>query len=97
MRSDKRLKSVERWIEKHSHLIDEHWIERDEYDYESPYSYWIYLAPGFINPLTETHCVHEATARDCLDHLKSIQRCFCSDCLDQLRKAREKRQAIYNA
>jgi len=80
MRNDKPLKSVERWLKDHADMIDEYWIERDEFEDNSPYSYWIYLKPGWINTQLEAHLIHEATARDAIAHLESIAPCDCDDC-----------------
>ncbi len=43
--------------------------------------WWIYLKAGWINPYSETHCVHEDTLKACASQLVDIQPCECTDCL----------------
>jgi hypothetical protein len=75
MKSNRKLKTVERWIEAHPDLIEEHWIEHDECDPDSPWSYWIYLRPGYWNPSEEIHCIHEAYAKEIISRLNAIEPC----------------------
>jgi hypothetical protein len=35
--------------------------------------YWVYLHDGYINSLTETHAIHEDTAKDCIEQLCFIE------------------------
>lgn len=100
MKTSKPLKTIEAWLEKNAHLIDEYWIEYDEFgsgDGLGPYSYWIYLDYGFRNTLDDTHCIHEATARDIKMRFSMIERCFCDRCLEGLAEKREQRQKIYES
>ena len=53
--------------------VDEIWDEGDN-------GYWVYLVPGWINPLHETHSIHEDTQAECLEVFKSIERCTCDGC-----------------
>jgi hypothetical protein len=41
---------------------------------------WIYFKPGWINYMTETHCIHEETVRECIDYWKYVVSCDCEDC-----------------
>jgi hypothetical protein len=41
---------------------------------------WIYFHPGWINRLTETHCIHEDTWTECKAMLRSIKPCACEGC-----------------
>ena len=34
---------------------------------------WIYLMPGYWDPDTETHCVHEDTMSECVEAMKSVE------------------------
>lgn len=51
---------------------------------ESGDGYWVYLNPGLINTLTETHMVHEDTLTDCAQIFKEdwIQPCKCKWCAE---------------
>lgn len=42
--------------------------------------YWVYLVPGWINWLDETHSIHEDTQAECLDKFNDIKRCDCEGC-----------------
>lgn len=42
--------------------------------------YWIYMAHGWINTFSETHCIHEMTVKDCLDQMKCLIPCDCESC-----------------
>lgn len=43
--------------------------------------YWIYFKPGWINEMTETHCIHEDTVRECLRQLRNyVKPCTCREC-----------------
>lgn len=39
--------------------------------------YWVYFKPGWINWLDETHSIHEMTAKEVLDKMKTIRPCDC--------------------
>ena len=87
MRTDKPLKSVERWISDNPHLVEEHWIEEDcaGEDNQGRFSYWIYLKPGWINWMTEAHIIHEGAARDVIEHASYIRPCNCEQCTETLK------------
>ncbi len=55
--------------------VDEIWDERCDNN-----GYWIYFKPGWINPMTETHCIHELTVKECVQQLRDIQPCDCKGC-----------------
>jgi hypothetical protein len=83
MKSSRPLKTVQRLIEKHADKIDEYWIEEDGFgdaDELGGFSYWIYFKKGWINYMTETHCIHECTAKDVKEHFKYIEKCECESC-----------------
>ena len=62
--------------EKYKAIVDEYSDERDRGD-----GIWFYLRPGFINALSDTHCVHEYTIRDCVLKLKDdVRPCDCEWC-----------------
>jgi len=64
--------SLRRW---HT-IIDDVSDEREDGD-----GYWVYLAPGFINTMTETHMVHEDTFREIVEQLRDfVEPCACDDC-----------------
>jgi len=81
MKSDKPLKTVEAWLTKNKHIVDEYHIECDGYNPEyGDYSYWVYFKKGWINSMTETHCIHGATARDIIAESRYVERCQCERC-----------------
>lgn len=56
-------------------------VEAVEDDRRNDNGWWCYLKPGWINTLTDTHCVHEDTVRECLDQLANhCEPCKCGDC-----------------
>lgn len=56
-------------------------VEFDEFDGpSSPYSYWLYLKPGWINHAAETHFVHEVSVADFMESWRSVRPCECDDC-----------------
>ena len=80
MRTGKPLKSVEKKIASVD-FIDEYHIEDDYMEGDaSPFSYWIYLKPGYINKLTDTHAIHESSAREVLQAFNFVEPCDCDDC-----------------
>jgi len=73
------LKQVQK---KYKAIVDEYSDERDRGD-----GIWFYLRPGFINSVSETHCVHEYTVRDCVSKLKdAVRPCDCDCCRRLLAK-----------
>jgi hypothetical protein len=50
----------------------------DERAYNS--GYWVYLKPGWINTMTETHCIHEDTVKTCCDYFRYVAPCDCEQC-----------------
>jgi hypothetical protein len=46
--------------------------------------HWLYTAPGWINPGSETHAIHEWTVKAVLAEVKDIVPCRCDDCLESL-------------
>jgi hypothetical protein len=41
---------------------------------------WVYLKTGWINPQSETHCIHEDTWSACAKQLRGIKHCYDSCC-----------------
>ena len=56
----------------------------DERNYNS--GIWIYLKPGYINWMTETHCIHEDTVKTCSEYWSYVTKCDCEQCLAELEK-----------
>jgi hypothetical protein len=81
-------KTIQRWIDSHKHLIDEYHMECDGYDenYYSPFSIWLYLKPGLINYMTETHCIHASKVVDFMQDVRYIEPCDCDRCKQELVK-----------
>lgn len=48
--------------------------------------HWLYCSPGWVNPMTETHMIHEYTVREVLAQVSGIVRCDCDDCQKELAK-----------
>ncbi len=46
--------------------------------------HWLYTAPGWINPASETHAIHAWTVKHVLSEVKGIVPCRCDDCLETL-------------
>lgn len=82
MHSNTMPKTIQAWIDKNPGMIDDYHMERDEWgsgDGYGPWSIWLYLKPGLTNN-TETHMIHEATAKHFLEVAKSIETCNCDAC-----------------
>lgn len=43
--------------------------------------HWLYTAPGWWNPMSETHCIHEWTVKDVLAEVAFIEPCHCAECV----------------
>jgi len=66
--------------------IDEIWDERGDDN-----GYWIYFKPGWINDMTETHCIHEDTVKECFKHLRFyVRQCQCDNCLAAMKRDNER-------
>jgi hypothetical protein len=74
-------KTLQKWAKANPDKFDE---GHSELDYDS-WSYWLYLKPGWINPLTETHMIHEDTVKDVLEAAKWLKPCDCQDCLERIK------------
>jgi len=37
--------------------------------------FWVYLIPGYINRMTDTHCIHEDSPSECLALLREVEHC----------------------
>ena len=87
MRNEVIPKTIQKWIEKHPDLVESAHMENDEFDgYSNPCSIWLYLKPGYICTMTETHQVHEATVKDFLSSAGTIEKCECDECKSLLEK-----------
>ena len=79
--------TVRNWVAKNQDKVDSAHVEYDEWEPESPYSIWIYLSAGWFNEWTETHAIHEPTAKETLDQArKYIVKCQCQECLELIKK-----------
>ena len=65
-------------LRKYSKMIEDISDER-----ELDQGYWVYLKPGLINTMTETHMVHEDTPTECAQIFKDdwIKPCCCKECV----------------
>ena len=46
--------------------------------------YWVYFNPGWINPETETHSIHETTIAEIKRQLRGMVPCECEwNCLNR--------------
>jgi hypothetical protein len=70
-------KTLTNLLKSHADRVDEISDERGNGD-----GYWIYLKPGWINPLLGAHLVHEYTVKDCMEHFKTVCKCDCEQCSD---------------
>ena len=62
-----------------------------EYEYEpcnDEAKHWLHLKPGWACGILERHSIHEATARECVLFLQSVEPCRCSECSEYLRTNR---------
>ena len=81
MKTSKVPVTIQRWIDKNQSVIDEFWMENDEAgEYSQPWSIWLYFKKGWVNEMTETHCIHESLVRDFMEHTQYMVPCTCHDC-----------------
>lgn len=64
-------KSLQRFASKITDVSD----ERGSGD-----GYWVYLKKGWINTLSETHCIHEDTITDCAKEMRFVEVCHGECC-----------------
>jgi len=88
MRNSTMPKTVHRWCDANPDKAQEVFVEYDEWGgFESPFSIWCYLSPGWINE--EVHHIHEPTAKEFLEKAKYfVRKCECKECLELIRKAK---------
>ena len=92
MRTSKVPVTIQRWIDKNQDLIDEYWIEQDEFGerHEGPFSIWRFLTHGWINELDGTHLIHEPCVGGFMDRVPLIKPCDCDDCTAAMLEAANK-------
>jgi len=74
-------KTIAAWIFNNADKIEEYWMEEDEFNgSRSPWSIWLHLKPGLIAADTETHFIHESTAKAFLIAALNIEPCNCDEC-----------------
>jgi len=56
-------------------LVDEVLDERSDDN-----GWWVYFKPGYINTMTETHCIHEMTVKEVCSQFDYIEKCNCNSC-----------------
>jgi len=83
-------KDLQRLItsKRHAHKIDEGWTERDEADFEHPWSHWIWFKPGWrnyrIDPVAPLHAIHEWDRKEIRAQLNEARPCDCEECIRSL-------------
>jgi hypothetical protein len=79
--------SLQKLVRENPDKLMEGHTEQDSFVRDGSWSHWIYFKPGWINTYTETHCIHEPTVKDCLQHFKGIKRCECESCLIEMKQS----------
>ena len=86
-----------------SHPLVESISDEREWERRPPWAeyngdgFWVYLEPGYINPMSGTHCIHEETPSECFALLRGVAHCepgcecdwdvTCTDCGATKRRA----------
>ena len=75
-------KSLEKII--NSPIVAEAYIDEQDFgETTGPFQLWIYFKYGWINTLTETHAIHEGTAKEILYQWKNyVKVCECTECAE---------------
>ena len=73
MKSREIPRIIKKWIEINESVIDEYWMERDEFLGESPYSIWVYFKIGWCSE-PGLHVIHEGTVKGFMANA-NVQKC----------------------
>ena len=81
---------ISRLITKYPNLFE------DNVSYEGEDGIWISPRMGYMNPYTNTHCIHEWNVKDCLEQMRELisdpssWACQCEDCENSKESANAK-------
>ena len=62
-------------------LLDDPRVDEILDERSSDCGYWLYLKPGWINWMTETHSIHEDAVKEVTHYLRHyVKPCTCEQC-----------------